>query len=153
MIEVCLYVFPWLMEVYNHIWIFDHHLNDKEGFIIQLWICTTPIWNLPCGFAVTMHSVQHMPVLGIHDYASHNSQITLPWRHNGHDSVSYHQPHHCLLNRLCGCRSKKTSKLRVTGLCAGNSPGPVNFPHKWPVTRKMLPFDDVIMSYTITLLT
>ena len=24
--------------------------------------------------------------------------------------------------------------------------GPVNSPHKWPVTRKMLPFDDVIMS-------
>ena len=23
--------------------------------------------------------------------------------------------------------------------------GPVNSPHKWPVTRKMLPFDDVIM--------
>ena len=23
--------------------------------------------------------------------------------------------------------------------------GPVNYPHKWPVTRKMLPFDDVIM--------
>ena len=23
--------------------------------------------------------------------------------------------------------------------------GPVNFPHKWPVTRKLLPFDDVIM--------
>ena len=22
---------------------------------------------------------------------------------------------------------------------------PVNFPHKWPVTRKMFPFDDVIM--------
>ena len=22
---------------------------------------------------------------------------------------------------------------------------PVNSPHKWPVTRKMLPFDDVIM--------
>ena len=27
-----------------------------------------------------------------------------------------------LLNRLIRCRSKKTSKLRVTGLCAGNSP-------------------------------
>ena len=24
--------------------------------------------------------------------------------------------------------------------------GPVNFPHKWPVTREMFPFDDVIMS-------
>ena len=23
--------------------------------------------------------------------------------------------------------------------------GPVNSPHKWPVTRKMVPFDDVIM--------
>ena len=23
--------------------------------------------------------------------------------------------------------------------------GPVNSPHKWPVTRKMLPFDNVIM--------
>ena len=27
--------------------------------------------------------------------------------------------------------------------------GPVNFPHKWPVTRKMFPFDDVIMNYYI----
>ena len=27
--------------------------------------------------------------------------------------------------------------------------GPVNSPHKWPVTRKMFPFDDVIMSYPI----
>ena len=25
--------------------------------------------------------------------------------------------------------------------------GPVNSPHKWPVTRKMFPFDDVIMDY------
>ena len=38
---------------------------------------------------------------------------------------------------------KKPSKLRVTGLCAGNSP--VNSPYKWPVTWKMFPFDDVIM--------
>ena len=45
----------------------------------------------------------------------------LHWRHNGRDSVSNHQPHDCLLNRLFRRRSKKTSKLRVTGLCAGNS--------------------------------
>ena len=25
--------------------------------------------------------------------------------------------------------------------------GPVNSPHKWPVTRKMFPFDDVIMEF------
>ena len=76
-----------------------------------------------------------------------NITATLRWRHNACYSVSNHQPHHCLLNRLFRRRSKKTSKLRVTGLCAGNSPGPVNSPHKWPVTRKMFPFDDVIMRY------
>ena len=47
---------------------------------------------------------------------------TLQWRHNDHDGVSNHQPHGCLLNRLFRRRSKKTSKLRVTGLCVGNSP-------------------------------
>ena len=52
----------------------------------------------------------------------------LQWRHNGHDDVSNHQPHHCLLNRLFKCRSKKTSKLCVTGLCAGNSPVTGEFP-------------------------
>ena len=52
----------------------------------------------------------------------------LRWRHNGCDSVSNHQPHDCLLNRLFRRRSKKTSKLRVTGLCAGNSPGTGEFP-------------------------
>ena len=42
--------------------------------------------------------------------------------------VSNHQPHDCLLNHLFRRRSKKTSKLRVTGLCAGNSPGTGEFP-------------------------
>ena len=75
----------------------------------------------------------------------------LQWRHNGRDCVPKSP---ALLNRLFRLRSKKTSKLRVTGLCAGNSPGLVNSPHKRPVTRKMFPFDDVIMSsngrYAIT---
>ena len=62
-----------------------------------------------------------------------------------HDGVSNHQPQGCLLNRLFRRRSRKTSKLRVTGLCVENSPGPVNSLHKGPVTRKMFPFDDVIM--------
>ena len=56
------------------------------------------------------------------------TSTALQWRHNEHDSVSNHQPHVCLLNRLFGRRSKKTSKLRVTGLCVGNSPGAGEFP-------------------------
>ena len=78
-------------------------------------------------------------------HASWGSMVTLQWRYNDHDGVSNHQPHGCLLNRLFRRRSKKTSKLRVTGLCVGNSPGPVNSPHKGPVTRKMFPFDVVII--------
>ena len=61
--------------------------------------------------------------------------MPIRWRHNGHDSVSNHQPHrwnhqphHCLLNRLFRRRSKKISELRVTGLCVGNSPGTGEFP-------------------------
>ena len=52
----------------------------------------------------------------------------LHWRHNGRDSVSNHQPRDCLLYRLFRRRSKKTSELRATGLCAGNSPGTGEFP-------------------------
>ena len=36
-------------------------------------------------------------------------------------------------------------KFRFNGLCKGNSPMTGEFPHKGPVTRKMLPFHDVIM--------
>ena len=57
-----------------------------------------------------------------------STRITLHWRHDGCDSVSNHQPHNYLLNRSCGRISKKTSKLRVTGLCAGNSPVIGEFP-------------------------
>ena len=57
-----------------------------------------------------------------------SSTRTLRWRHNDHAGVSNHQHHGCLLNRLFRRKSKKTSKLRVTGLCAGNSPGTGEFP-------------------------
>ena len=53
---------------------------------------------------------------------------TLQWRHNKHDDVSNYQPNECLLNHVCRRRSKKTSNLRVTGLCAGNSPVTGEFP-------------------------
>ena len=45
---------------------------------------------------------------------------TLQWRHNESDGVSNHQPQGGLLNRLSRHRSQKTSKLRVTDLCAAN---------------------------------
>ena len=60
--------------------------------------------------------------------SSHDFAVSLQWRHTGRDSVSNHQLHDCLLNRLFRRKSKKTSKLRATGHCAGNSPGTGELP-------------------------
>ena len=56
--------------------------------------------------------------------------IKLQRRHNGHDGVPNHQLYDCLLNCLFrwGADIEKTSKLRVTGLCEGNSPVTGEFP-------------------------
>ena len=51
------------------------------------------------------------------DCLRRGNHIALHWRHNGHDDVSNHQPRYCLLKRIIRRPSKKTSKLRVTGLC------------------------------------
>ena len=73
-------------------------------------------------------------------------EFPLQWRHNEHDGVSNHQPRVCLLNRLLRrCRSKKTSKLRVTGLCEGNSPVTGEFPTQRASNGEMFPVDDVII--------
>ena len=70
--------------------------------------------------------------------------MSLQWCHNECDGMpNHHRCLNCLLNRLF--RSKKTSKLRITGLCEGNSPVVVSSPHKGPVMRKMFLFDDVLM--------
>ena len=111
--------FPFLAPVYQHVrsgrtkkwW---RHCNnyDFDAMIIM------------CGgaaFAVTDHqSVYFIQVYALQLKFSRKN--TLQWRHNGHNGVSNHQPHNCLLNRLFRRRSKKTPKLRVTGLCVGNSP-------------------------------
>ena len=54
--------------------------------------------------------------------------LSLQWRHNKPDGVSTHQPPECLPNGLFRRRSKKISKIRVTGLWAGNSPVTGEFP-------------------------
>ena len=71
-------------------------------------------------------------------YANFNQ--TLQWRHNEHDGISNHQHPDCLLSCLLRRRSRKTSKLCVTGLCEGNPPVTGGL----PVTQKIFPFDNVI---------
>ena len=54
--------------------------------------------------------------------------VALQWRHNERDGISNHRRLDCLLNRFIKRSSRKTSKLRVTGLCEGNSPVTGEFP-------------------------
>ena len=53
---------------------------------------------------------------------------SLQWRHNWRDGVSNHQPHDFWLNSLFRRIPKKTSKLRIIGICAGNSHVTGEFP-------------------------
>ena len=66
---------------------------------------------------------------------------SIQWRHSERDGVSNHQPHDCLLNCLFRQRWKKHQSSASLAFVQW----PVNSPHKGPETRKMFPFDDVIM--------
>ena len=65
-------------------------------------------------------------------------QETLHWRHNGRDCVPNYQPHDCLHQR-------KHQSFASLAFVWGIYREPVNSPHKWPATRYMFPFDDVIV--------
>ena len=105
-----------------------------------------PKWQMHSGRWIP-HARTNALALSSCDYECEIQQKPLPlqWRHNERDIVSNHQPHDCLLSRLFGCRSKKTSTLRVTGHCAGNSPGTGEFPAQMVSNAEMFPFDDIIM--------
>ena len=82
--------------------------------VVQLIGANTPITYFVRSYTVdVVFTLSHKPLL---------------WRHNGLDGVSNHQPHDCVLQRLFRRRSKKASKLRVTGPCEGNSPVTGEFP-------------------------
>ena len=69
--------------------------------------------------------------------------FTLQRRPNEHDGVSYDQPHDCLLSRYSGADQRQlqsSASLAVVREFTGTDEFPTQ-----PVTRKMFPFDDVIM--------
>ena len=69
----------------------------------------------------------------------------LKWHHHERDGVSNHRRLNCLLNHLGSRRLKKTSKLRVTGLCEGKPPVTGGFPSQRASNAEMFLFGDVIM--------
>ena len=77
---------------------------------------TNVSWNFYVNSNIWIYPVFRPWVLNILRHCA------LQWRYIERDGVSNHQPRYYLLNCLFRCRSRKTSKLRVTGLCAWNSP-------------------------------
>ena len=90
-------------------------IPGKTVFLIE----TAPRWYVTTVTFDTSKSVQRYYQW---------SFIALQWRHNDRDGVSNHLRFDCLFSRLLRRRSKKISKLRVTGLCAGNSVVTDEFP-------------------------
>ena len=110
----------------------------KIGWLIVAWWCPM----LQHGSYHSLFLPQSAPSYHLNQWwltiTDIHKNLTLPlpglcalqWHHDGcdGDGVSNHQSHDCLLNPLFRHRSRKTSKLHVTGLCAGNSPGTGEFP-------------------------
>ena len=88
--------------------------NNKFGKTFPHKIMSRHLWSMIEDDIVHWGIRKQIPLPKVED--------ALQWRHNGCDSVSNHQPNDCLLDRLFRRRSKKASKLPVTGLCAVNSP-------------------------------
>ena len=70
---------------------------------------------------------------------------TLQIRHNERDNVSNHQRIDCLPNVCSGADQRKHQHSLSLASVRGIYQWPADFLHKGPVTRKMFPFDDVIM--------
>ena len=112
--------------------------------------CTNIIW--PCTLLLSSGGIKMKSYVAINRvWLANLHGITwwynsiLRWRHNERDGVSNHQPHDCLLKCLFRRRSKKTTKLRVTGLCAGNSTVIAEFPAQRATNAENVSIDDVIM--------
>ena len=71
--------------------------------------------------------------------------LSLRWRHSGRDSVSNHQLTIVYSTVYSDADQRKHQSSVSLAFVRGIHRGSVNSPHKWPVKRKMFPFDDVIM--------
>ena len=79
-------------------------------------------------------------------------ECSLQWRLNERDGVSNNHVSIVYSTVCSGADQRKTPKLRVTGLCAVNSPVTGEFPaQRSAVSRKMFPYDYVIMSKACSL--
>ena len=77
----------------------------------------------------------------------HHCACWLLWRHNGRCGVVSQITSLTIVYLIVhpGGDQRRRQSSASLAFVRGLHRWPVNSPHKWPVTRKMLPFDDVIM--------
>ena len=103
-------------------------LNSRQGSFTYR-SCSTTV-SCPPSFP---HSGRRRLVTSCTHYPRHPSgpHATLQWRPNGHDGVSNHQPHDCLLNRLFKSQIKENIKDPPHWSLCGKFTG-----HRWiPYTK------------------
>ena len=137
------------MQVTTRIWLtndrihyttfraFMQHYGDK-------W------WPKPLmGVNIVAHSVLPEPIRERDEVQGR--RLPLRWRHNGRDGISITSLTIVYSTVYSGADQSRHQSSASLAFVWGIHRGPVNSPHKWPVTRKMFPFDDVIMTTDATI--
>ena len=127
--HTCIYFLNGYILIISHLYVTaTHWVYRLQWNVFQYWVFSYKyslyhhtrvkliFWSLGCHLCLMFENECYQPFQ------------TLQWSHNEHDGVSNHQHHDCLFNRLFRRRSMKTAKLRVTGLCEGNSRMAGEFP-------------------------
>ena len=135
-----IWVFQWRKSV--HYWwsyiLFSPECKELTSMLDPLLYR----WGVPPVVIRCVHWTMQMWVLQTWIKALGLYIVMLQWRHNERDGISNHRRLHCLLNCWFRRRKKKTSKLRVTCLCVGNSPVTGEFP-----TQKASNAENVFISW------
>ena len=115
---------------------FDLRLNKRLSKQSRRWRFETPLRS----------SCRHYTVyeLLIKWYYHHYDDVTMSLMASQFTSLAIVYP-----TVYPGADQREHQSSASLAFVRGIHRGPVNSPHKWPVTRKMFPFDDVIMRTVI----
>ena len=128
--------FYWHGLVFIPAWNCDHKPSLLWGEM------TTPFPNFKgCTFQICERTSHCMPRSLIHAEIKHYSDVIM-------GVMALKSPASPLFNQ--GADPRKHQSSASLASVRGIHRGPVNSPHKWPVTRKMLLFDDAIIGYVCT---
>ena len=158
--KACTVVMPPCMTSFTYQSMYCCHTLFYDFIHIQKYaLCHTHLYNLilllrfnPQQRAVMELSLTNLLRFFLYDPASKQlvtggwkDKHSLQWRHNWCDCVLNHQPHDRYSIVYSDADQRKHQSSASLVFVRGIHRGPVNSPHKCPVTRKMFPFDDVIM--------